>query len=475
LLGEAGKTTASNVLIRGGGGLGKTTLAAAACHDKAVVDALPDGIFWSSFVESGDSVTQLKDLYISVTGRPCEFADRDSISRALATHLEGSQCLVVLDNVWRTEDLKTFRDLRRPGLLVTSRIGNLLEQTRLTGWNEIVVEEMKLGEAAALLGRELPFNAEEMRVVSALAAQLGNWPLLLDLANRRLLEESKGRAGRLGDAVQRVVEVFRKSGVVGFDIGNESDRNTAVARSVGASLEFAERERPGITLRAREMSIFPEGVSIPVQALADLWKLQDFDVEENVIQPLANLSIFKWDRIAGDVSLHNMIRLALANRFGGAAEAHGKLVAAWNDPFVLPYVYAWRWFGWHCLQAGRDEKRRLFDLLLDFEWLQVRVTRGDILDILTDFDAASRSTEEVETRNALIRIGQALRRSKHHLAKRPQLLVQLLHNRLVGRAPNAPTLAKTVEAAAEKISVPWLSAAEPANRISGRGIPRSSA
>jgi hypothetical protein len=47
------------------------------------------------------------------------------------------------------------------------------------------------------------------------------------------------------------------------------------------------------------------------------------------------------------------------------SELHTRLLAAWPAIRKLPYDYAWRWFGYHCVEAGRGDA--LAAALLDFD------------------------------------------------------------------------------------------------------------
>ena len=75
-----------------------------------------------------------------------------------------------------------------------------------------------------------------------------------------------------------------------------------------------------------------------------------------------------------------MIDRALKERLkraeGGLAAVNRKLIDAWGDPCRLPHDYAWRWFGWHCVQA--NDVPRLRSLLLDFNWLRAKLNATDI-------------------------------------------------------------------------------------------------
>ena len=288
----------------GAGGFGKTTLAIDACHRAEVVNAFPDGILWVTLGEKPDLAKKLMDLHVLASGSPPAVAGIDEIGKAFAKALEGHRCLVVVDDVWHAEDLFPFLLLDGPRVMVTTRIRTLIEQAGQTGWPEVPVGEMELGEAAALLGRGFALDAPTQETLQGLADQLGCWPLLLDLANARLLEEQKTRRGDLSECIKRVTTLFERRGVLGFDRRDSTARDTTIARSVDVGLELVDEMFPGLAQMAVEISVLPEDLAIPASVLADLWKMEPLDVEEEVLRPLDTISLLRWDRNAGEVRLH---------------------------------------------------------------------------------------------------------------------------------------------------------------------------
>ena len=242
---------------------------------------------------------------------------------------------------------------------------------------------MRDEEAAAVLARGLPVDAPSRPALIDLAKQLGCWPLLLGLANARLLEEQKARHD-VGECIAQVFAVYLRKGVLGFDHRDSTARNAAVARSVEVGLEHAESIYPGIAARASALGIFPEDVAIPVRVLADLWGLDEFDTKEDVVRPLANVCVVEWDRERDEVSLHDIIRRVLATRLADAAGSHRRLVDAWGNLLQLPHDYAWRRLAFHLIRGQRVAQLRT--LLCDFTWLRTKLEATDITALVADFE-----------------------------------------------------------------------------------------
>src|SRR5262245_20594939 len=451
----------AHTIIQGAGGMGKTTLALDACHIPEVVNAFPDGMLWTALGEEPDLAKILSDLHGLATGSLPVVTGEDAIGEALSKALEGRRCLVFIDDVWRVEDLRHFLHFEGPRLLVTTRIRNLVEQA---GWREIPVDEMEASEGATLLMRGLSLDAATRQMLGAMADRLGCWPLLLELVNARLLEEQKRGRGTPAECVGHVIQLFERRGVLGFDRHNSKARNTAVERSVEVGLEFAEEGFPGISDKVACISVFPEDTPIPVRVLADIWKMDELDVEEEVVRPLDNVSILRWDRQINEVRLHDMIQRALAARLDEPVTVHRKLLDTWRDPYRLPHDYAWRWFGWHCMRA--NEQDRLLGLLLDFDWLRAKLSATEINALIGEFDYVRHDPRAESLQRACRRSAHVLSWDKSQLAG--QLLARLPENdelmrgRILERAlaTTEPWLRPMTASLVAERSIHWLRPAQ---------------
>jgi WD40 repeat protein len=407
-----------------------------ACHRADVINAFADGLLWTTLGEKPDLAAKLGDLHKIATGKPPAVAGVEDIGRALAKALAGRRYLVVVDDAWRPEDIAPFLDLDGPLLLVTTRIRSLVEQAGRTGWPEVPVDEMEDREAAAILARGLAIQGTLQETLVRLADRLGCWPLLLELANARLLEEQKERKGNVSESIRRVTSLFERSGVLGFDRRNSDQRNAAVANSVNVGLGWADKMFPGLAEKAAEMSVFPEDVAIPQRVLADLWAMDEFDLEEDALRPLANLSLLQWAREAGEVRSHDMIRRVLETRLAEPSAVHHRQITAWGDPYHLPHDYAWRFLIRHMRAAGQDDEADR--LLMSYDWIEAK------LRICGAYDLFQAYLPESRDEGARI-VGRAVGLSLSALAENPLALPHQLYGRLDGF--EQPAVAALVERA----------------------------
>ena len=90
--------------LQGAGGYGKTTLAAALCHDERVIKAFDDGILWVTLGQTPNLLGELTKWCAALTREQPTFVDVPQATIKLGELLEGRICLLVIDDVWRRSD-----------------------------------------------------------------------------------------------------------------------------------------------------------------------------------------------------------------------------------------------------------------------------------------------------------------------------------------------------------------------------------
>lgn len=109
LLAEDKQTVAITATLQGAGGFGKTTLAQAICHDERILEALPDGILWTTIGDDRTKVIPgLRKLYQALTGEEARFVDEHDATVQLSAELDKRRCLLVIDDVWNGVHLRRF-------------------------------------------------------------------------------------------------------------------------------------------------------------------------------------------------------------------------------------------------------------------------------------------------------------------------------------------------------------------------------
>ena len=411
------QTVAITTALHGSGGFGKTTLAAALCHDERVIKTFTDGILWVTLGLQPKVLNALTKLYATLTGERPAFVDEEDASIHLANELDTRKCLIVIDDVWQSAALRPFlRGGQRCVRLITTRDFSIAAGAQA---RRVLVDEMKTQEAVEMLMAGLKDRPRQAEAWRNLARRLGEWPLMLELARARLhLQMARGET--LENALDYLFESLDRHGVRAFDHRNTEDRHEAISRTIEVSLELLDDEKNERS-RYVELAIFPVATGIPLTAISALWGTDAFETEE-LVSRLSDLSVLKFNVEQGSIRLHDVLRSYLLLQLPDPSSTHKKLLGAWKDLYWLPDAYAWRWVGHHLVEA--NQKSALSDLLFDLEWMVTKIAVSDITALTSDYDYV----DEPDARD----VQAALRLMGHVLTNDKQQIAGQLVGRLSG-------------------------------------------
>jgi len=391
--------------LHGPGGIGKTTLAVAVCHREEVVSAFDDGILWVTLGQNPNVRDALTKLYAALTGERPAFLDEEDAAFTLSERLEDKNCLIVIDDVWDPAHLAPFlRGGRGCTRLLTTRRYDIAAET-----SPLAVEPMSHAEATQLLAARLPEHAGVVWPLQELTPRLGNWPLLLELANAAL-RQRMSRGDTMDNALLYLRRKLDQEGVFAFDQANAGARNRALARAIEISLaplEPLERER------CQALAVFSDNIDIPVEQAGRLWGCDQLEAEER-IERFDSLSLLRLNLPTRTFRFHEVMRSYLRRQIADPAALHGRLVDAWGDPRRLADDFAWRWLPFHLVAAGRSETLR--SLLLDFDWLQAKLAATDVMAVVADLGLLASDPEAQMVRGAVCLAAHVLVQDKTQLA-----------------------------------------------------------
>ncbi len=413
---ECEDAIAITAALRGAGGYGKTSLAKALCHDERILEAFYDGILWVTLGENpGDLTGRVEDLIEILSGERSGFARLDAATSRLAELLADRHILIVIDDVWNRAHLKPFvQGGPLCARLITTRDNSSLPESAA----RIPVDAMQKDEAVELLKIGLPPADHE--ALQNLAADLGEWPLLLKLVNSAL-REHVSQSLDINQALAYVNEDLSELGLTAFDAEDPLARDQAVAATLGLSLKHLNEDE-----RARfgELAIFPEDVNIPLSALEKLWGMTAVHTRRLSQKLYHRLSLLQtYDAADPTIRLHDVVRKYLI-------QEEGETLPSIHEQFLDSYglerwidipaneSYLWTHLAYHLVEAGRKEELR--QLLFDFDWIQAKLEGTDVNSLIADYDYLSDDSD--------LRLVQgAIRLSAHVLARdKTQLAGQLL-------------------------------------------------
>ena len=356
----------------GAGGFGKTYLALLVAHHPEIKKSFPHGVLWLEIGKNPVSVTGLvKDLIFQITSKHCTFSSPSSATSYLAALLEHKRYLIVIDDVWNSSHLSPFmvggKNCTR---LVTTRVKEVSSQCS----DSVDVGTMERDQSIAVLSNGIDDLSK--KDLGELGEQLGNWPVLLNLANAYL--RSRVEAGQSPQKASRSLQqTLSENGITAFDYRDAAQRHQAVDATIQFGMDsFTPHEKQKIF----ELGIFPSS-RIPISAVKTLWNLESgSDVSsENLLIGLHNFSILtQIDFEAGMVQLHDVFReyfkskisknwIVIQNRF---LESHG--IENWCEmPEEVAHEYIKENLFYHLREAGRDQEAHHL-LTGNSEWMQAR-------------------------------------------------------------------------------------------------------
>ena len=416
----------------GAGGFGKTTLAAKACQDRKVRRLFRGGIVWITVGRDTDGpglAARISEVIATADGDSGPaFTRPEQAGQALARALSGrGRTLLVVDDVWTAAQLQPFLAAGEPvRLLVTTRRPAVLED--VADPRQIQVDAMPDTVARRLLTRGLPAIADGLE--RDLLDLTGRWPLLLNLVNHRLAGDVD-RGAHIDTAAAAAAGRLRERGPAALDITDSGQRQTAVAATVGYSLDALDS---GGRDRFFELGIFAEDAEIPLSAVALLWRGTaglSAAAAESLCERVDGLSLLTlaWDGEVRVMVLHDVIRDFALSRLGPAAQAgtHAALISAarpltgpgaasgawprtgegggtawWRLPETPGCGYLWEYLTYHLQAAGLAAE--LDEVCGDLRFLAVRLQRSGPAAVEADLARSGSPTagrlRRVVTQNA---------------------------------------------------------------------------
>jgi len=443
LQGDRKEPVAITTALKGAGGFGKTTLAAALCHDADVIENFDDGILWVTLGQHPNVIYSAIQLYAGLTDERPSFVNEEDAAVKVAEKLGERTCLLVIDDVWDPAHLKPFlRGGKQCARLVTTRNGDVAPP----GAKRVDVDEMSAAESSALLQAGLPdLDAEKIREISK---RLGNWPLALE-AGRATLQQLLDAHDTPASALE-----YLETSLV--------EEGTGALPIEGALLASFDLLRTENQSRLIELSIFPEDVAIPFASAGALWRLDLFHTKKAAIE-IAKSSLLRIDLESGTMGLHDLLRIWLASRAEEVAALHSRLVDAWPDWNKLPDDYAWRWLPWHLAWAGR--KTDLERILWDPKWIQAKLTATDVNALIEDYEHLKPGREAELLQGALRLSANVLAGDSRQFAS--QIVGRLLPHQKV------PAIEQLVSSLVRGAATPWLRPLKPALYPSGTALLRT--
>ena len=413
--------------LTGAGGFGKTTLASALCHHDDVQTAFDDGVLWVTLGENPNVVNELSKIYRALTDELPAFVDAQEGASMLAEKLADRDILMVIDDVWNPSHLRPFlKGGERCARLITTR--NI---TIATGANAKTnaVDEMETDQAVKMLlgGLETP---GDIAPYEALAERLGEWALMLEIANS-ILKKRIALGNSLDKAREWVEKSLDKRGVMGIKRDDEDARKRSAFDVLDVSFELLdviERDR------LYQLAVFRDDSDIPLTSIMTRWNLDDFDSEE-LLEKFAIYSFIRFDAERQIVRIHDVVREVLESKLTETLpieQAHRQLIDIYGleqEKWVNWDNYTWQNIGYHLNAAEMLDE--LKSLLLNIDFLQAKLEQTNPNALIDDCDFFIDENRQF-TEESLRLLSSAISMSSHLLIKESSIVPFEIQKSLAG-------------------------------------------
>ena len=280
--------------MQGMGGIGKTVLAQALCHDEVVQQAFPDGIFW--FAIGKESQLDFSSRMKGVPGLDRLLGQYDGEAACLSQYrdvLRKKAALIVVDNVWRASDVEPFiAESPRSRLLITTRdtsIGAWFGAREFTA--NLLTEDESRQVLAKWSGRtieELPPQASEV------IHECGYLPLALAMIGAQL----RGRPPVLWNSA---LDHLRKADLEKIK-AQFPEPHTTLFRAIQVSVDALDA-----TARERylALAVLLEDMAAAPQVQQCIWGVDEAEAAETAEQ-FIGLSLAQRDGADESIRLHDL-------------------------------------------------------------------------------------------------------------------------------------------------------------------------
>jgi len=275
--------------ICGLGGVGKTTLVAALTHDPVVQALFPDGVLWVTLGQQPSTVPFLAGWIQALGDYDFRPAAIESASAHLRTLLHDKACLLVVDDAWQADHVRSFLvGGPRCRMIITTRDEVLAEKVgdRLY-FLDVMTEKEALQFVIQRLGRDL--HKEELPRARQVIHGCGLLPLALELALAQIAN---------GMGWDRLLLGLEEGELAAVGLDSLSRRGESITLSLELSYARLAVDEQGFF---RAIGIFPEGFSGKEAAIVGAC---DEEKARKLLRRLMQTSLIKWGGPGSGYELH---------------------------------------------------------------------------------------------------------------------------------------------------------------------------
>jgi len=365
--------------LHGMGGIGKSVLAAAVAQDEEVRGHFHDGVFWLTLGTDPKIILRQSDLAWMLDGKPHIFKDSNQGNNFLSGLLAEKNCLIILDDVWRSGDVQALLSNLGPRsrMIITTRDARII--TALGAYEyrmDLLSDQEALKFLASWAEKEvdnLPSEAHEIIL------ECGGLPLALAICGAQV---------RDGLPWTDLLDALRES-----DLEFIEYEQASVMKSMKSSVDQLSQQDAECY---RELAVFPPDEAVPEVAILTLWifsnNLKERDARRLILKLDSKALIRRIDKDGVNlIELHDLQHDFLRATCGNMVGLQRTLLNAYekkldgitwatgpNDGYFFQHLC------YHLLEAEKLEDLR--ELLFDYDWMQVKLRTTDINSLISDYE-----------------------------------------------------------------------------------------
>jgi WD40 repeat protein len=297
LLADDGGRHIALTALQGMGGIGKTVLAQALCHDEVVQQAFPDGVVWITIGRESpfDPLTRMREVGKALGDDLSRYENELAAKNQYRSTIRKKAALIVVDDVWRSSDLETLRaeDSPRSRLLFTTRDASI---AAAMGAREHVADLLTNEQSREVLARWSRTEITHLPPISAeLIHECGRLPLALSMVGAML----RGKPAAYWKAV---LEHLRNADLDKIKAQFPDYPYTDVLRAIQVSVDSLDA-----TSRARyfALAVLLEEMAAAPPVQQCLWGVDENQAAETAEQ-FVSLSLAQRDQPEGSIRLHDL-------------------------------------------------------------------------------------------------------------------------------------------------------------------------
>ncbi|MFK5968856.1 MAG: NB-ARC domain-containing protein [Candidatus Marithrix sp.] len=407
----------SPVIISAPCGAGKSTIATVLAHDEDVRLTFSDGIFWVNLGVEADILTQQITLIQQFTKSIPDVFSIEEATRYLNKLCETKACLIILDDVWDSQDILAFNiAVEHSRLMVNTSDNNMLgivqyfinniTNHNLTPFAEQQAIDFFIKHAKQDENTAIPAYLEDlMHACDYLPLTL---KLVANVASNIPIEEWSELVERLREVELEFPDKYPLSLMQALhlnieDLGEPADYYLAL----GVFADYSNIPQSVVLILWRYLyQLTDEEANSFIRDLVDKDLLQ-------VNKESLSLHSFQHDYLLLDNSEIEKLHAHLLAAYRRLCGQHGWLSGP-NDGYFFQYLCM------HLHHANRLNELKL--LLLDFDWMEKKLNATSIYSLLSDYEWLEDDILEF-VKNALSEAASVLNADKNDLAT--QLLDRL--------------------------------------------------